>query len=69
MSTPSTFAGNLAFWGVLWGPVRNTHPLWQGKGAFMKLTRSTSVSGYKHCIYVILQCCNVEFGAGELTAM
>jgi len=32
-----TFAGNLAFWGVLWGPVRTLHPLWQGKGAFQKL--------------------------------
>ena len=43
-----TFAGDLAFWGVLWGPLRILHPLWQGKGAFLKLPRSTSASGYEH---------------------
>jgi hypothetical protein len=39
ISKPLTFAGNLAFWGVLWGPVRILHPFWQGKGAFLKLPR------------------------------
>jgi hypothetical protein len=34
------------------------HPLWQGKGAFMKLPRSTTASGYKHykCYITILPC-------------
>ena len=41
-SKPLTFAGNLAFWGAVWCPVHNLHPLWQGKGAFLKLPRSTS---------------------------
>jgi len=51
-------AGNLAFWGVLWGPLRILHPLWQGKGAFLRLPRSTSASGYKqYKFYIaILQC-------------
>jgi hypothetical protein len=48
----------LAFWGVLWGPLRTLHPLWQGKGAFLRLPRSTSASGYKHyyCYITMLQC-------------
>jgi hypothetical protein len=37
ISEPLTFAGNSAFWGAVWGPVRILHPLWQGKGAFLKL--------------------------------
>jgi hypothetical protein len=37
VSKPLTYAGNLAIWGVLWGPVRILHPLWQGKDAFLKL--------------------------------
>ena len=58
MSKSLTFAGNLAFWRVLWGPLRNLHPLWQGKGAFMRLPRSTFASGYKHykCCSTMLQC-------------
>jgi hypothetical protein len=31
----------------VWGPVRILHPLWQGKGAFLKLPWSTSAS-FKH---------------------
>jgi len=48
----------LAFWGVLWGPLRILHPLWQGKGALLRLPRSTSASGYKHykCYITMLQC-------------
>ena len=34
---PLTFAGNSASWGAVWGPVRNLHPLWQGKGTFIEL--------------------------------
>ena len=39
------------------GPVRILHPIWQGKGAFLKLPRSTSASGYKHykCCITMLQ--------------
>jgi hypothetical protein len=37
ISKPLTFAGNSAFWGAAWGPVCILHPLWQGKGAFLKL--------------------------------
>jgi len=48
ISKPLSFAGNSAFWGVLWGPVHILYPLWPGKDAFLKLPRSTSVSGYKH---------------------
>jgi hypothetical protein len=48
ISKSLTFAKNLAFWWVLWGPLRILHPLWQGKGAFLKLPRSTSASGNKH---------------------
>ena len=48
LSKPLTFAVNLAFWEAVWGPVRILHPLCQGKGAFLKLPRSTSASGYKH---------------------
>ena len=57
ISKPLTFAGNSAFWGAVWGPVRNLHPLWQGKGAFLKLPWSTSASGYKHykCCITMLQ--------------
>jgi hypothetical protein len=47
ISKPLTCAGNSAFWGAVWGPVRILHPLWQGKGAFLKLLRSTSASGYQ----------------------
>jgi len=56
-SIPLTFAGNLAFWGVLWGLVRILHPLLQGKGAFLKLPRSTSASGdtYHKCCIAMLQ--------------
>ena len=52
-----TFAGNLAFWGVLWGPLRILHPLWQEKDAFLRLPRSTCASGYKHhkCCVTMLQ--------------
>ena len=48
-----TFAGSLAFGGVLWGPLRILHPHWQGKGAFLRLPRSTSASGYKHYNFCI----------------
>jgi len=48
ISKPLTFAGNSAFWGPAWGPVRSLHPLWQGKGAFLNLHQSTLASGYKH---------------------
>ena len=65
ISEPLTFAGNSAFWGAVWGPVRILHPLWQGKGAFLMLPRSTSASGYK-IKNVVFQCCRVKFGAGVL---
>ena len=57
VSNSLTFAVNLAFWGAVWGPVCILHPLWQGKGAFMKLPRSTSASGYEHykCCVTMLQ--------------
>jgi len=57
ISKPLTFAGNSAFWGAVWGPVRILHPLWQEKGAFLKLPRLTSASGYKHykCCITMLQ--------------
>ena len=39
------------------GPGAYLHPLWQGKGAFLMLPRSTSASGYKHykCYITMLQ--------------
>jgi hypothetical protein len=60
ISKSLTFAGNLAFWGAVWGPGRILHPLWQGKGAFLKLPRLTSASGYKlyECI-ITMQLCRV----------
>jgi len=64
---PLTFAGNSAFWGAVWGPVRILHPLWQGKGTFLKLPRSTSASGYKHykCHLTMLQCRIWDRGTGN----
>ena len=61
------FAGNLAYWGVLWGPVRILHPPWQGKVAFLKLPRSTSVSGNKHykCYITMQQCRILGRGTGN----
>jgi hypothetical protein len=58
ISKPLTFAGNSAFWGAVWGPVHSLHPLWQGKGAILNLTRLTSASGYKHykCHITMLKC-------------
>ena len=58
ISKTLTFSGDSAFQGVLWGLVRILHPLWQGKGAFLNLPRSTSASGYKHnkCRITMLQC-------------
>ena len=52
-----TFAGNSAFWGAVWGPVRLHPQIWRGKGAFLKLPRSTSASVYKHykCCIKMLQ--------------
>jgi len=52
ISKPLTFAENSAFWGAVWGPVRILHPLWQGKGTFLNLPRSTSASGYKHYKFI-----------------
>jgi len=62
-----TFAGILAFWGVLWGPLRFLHPLWQGKGAFLRLPQSTCASGYKHhtCYVTKLQCQIWGMGTGK----
>jgi len=53
-----TIVGKLAFWGVLAGTLRILHPLWQGKGAFLRLPQSTSASKYKHykCHITMLQC-------------
>ena len=57
ISKTLTFARNLAFWGAVWGPVHNLHPLWQGKSTFLNLPQSTSASGYKHykCHITMLQ--------------
>jgi hypothetical protein len=62
ISKTLTFARNLAFWGAVWGPVHNLHPLWQGKSTFLNLPQSTSASGYKH--YKCQHCCNVDLGQG-----
>ena len=58
LSKSLILAGNLASWGVLCGPLRILHPLWQGKGPFLRLLRLTSASGYKHykCYISMLQC-------------
>ena len=66
-SKPLTFAGNSAFWGAVWGPVRILHPIW-GKGTFLKLPRSTSASGYKHYKYhlTMLQCQIWDRGTGNV---
>ena len=55
---PLTFAGNSAFLGAAWGPLRILHPLWQGKGTFLNLLRSTSASKYTHYKFhlTMLQC-------------
>jgi len=37
ISNSLTFAGILTFCRVLWGPLRILHPLWQGKGEFLRL--------------------------------
>jgi hypothetical protein len=67
VSKPLTFAGNSAFWGAVWGPVHMLHPLWQGKGTFLNLHRSTSASGSKHNIFHItmLQCQIWDRGTGK----
>ena len=38
--------------------MRILYPLWQGRGAFLRLPRSISASGYKHfkCYVTMLQC-------------
>ena len=44
--------------GFCGGPLRILHPLWQEKGAILRLPRSTCASGYKHhdCYVTMLQC-------------
>ena len=42
ISKPLSFAGRLAFWGAVLGPVYVLHPLWLCKGAYLNLQQLTS---------------------------
>jgi hypothetical protein len=53
-----TFAGDLAFWGAVWGPVPILHPLRKGKGAVLDCThqpllQDISILKYEWCIAML----------------
>ena len=57
LSKTLTFSGDLAVQYMCVYFASNMHPLWQGKGAFLKLPRSTFASGFRHykCCITMLQ--------------